>query len=52
MTTIFKKLNFKDQQAIVVLNRPTSFEPELAAMATEVPIVKDLKKIKELGDLT
>ena len=32
MATIFEKLNFKDQQEIVVLNAPASFEPELAKL--------------------
>jgi hypothetical protein len=49
MTAIFKKLNFKDQNAIVVINGPASFDTELAAMATEVAIVKDLRKIKEIS---
>ena len=32
MATIFEKLNFKDQQEIVVLNAPDSFEQELARL--------------------
>jgi hypothetical protein len=32
MATVFEKLNLKDQQEIVVLNAPTSFEPELARL--------------------
>ena len=32
MTTIFEKLNLKDQQEIVVLHAPSSFEPELARL--------------------
>ena len=32
MTTIFKKLNLKDQKEILVLQAPESFEPELAAL--------------------
>jgi hypothetical protein len=33
MTPLFKKLNFKDQQHIVVLNAPESFGTEMAEMA-------------------
>lgn len=33
MTPLFKKLNFKDQQSIVVLNAPESFEAELRALS-------------------
>lgn len=32
MTSVFEKLNRKDQQEIVVLNPPASFEPELAKL--------------------
>ncbi|MCD9032193.1 hypothetical protein LDO32_10710 [Luteimonas sp. Y-2-2-4F] len=32
MTPLFKKLNLKDRRAIVVLNAPASFEPELRAL--------------------
>ena len=32
MATIFEKLNLKDQQEIVVLNVPQSFEPEVAKL--------------------
>jgi hypothetical protein len=32
MTTVFEKLNLKDQQEIVVLNAPESFRPELARL--------------------
>jgi hypothetical protein len=32
MPSIFKKLNLKDQQEIVVIGAPASFEPELAAL--------------------
>lgn len=33
MTPTFKKLNLKDQRAIVVLDAPESFEPELRALS-------------------
>jgi hypothetical protein len=32
MTPLFKKLNLKDQQTIVILNAPQSFESELQAL--------------------
>lgn len=32
MTSIFNKLNLKDQAEILVINAPTSFEPELAEL--------------------
>ncbi|MGA8728655.1 MAG: hypothetical protein WB608_07890 [Terracidiphilus sp.] len=32
MATVFEKLNRKDQQEIVVLNAPESFEPEMAKL--------------------
>ena len=32
MTPLFRKLNLKEQRAIVVLDAPESFEPELAAL--------------------
>ena len=32
MSDVFRKLNLKDQQAILVLNAPESFEPELASL--------------------
>ena len=32
MTPLFKKLNLKDRQSIVVLNAPESFDPELKAL--------------------
>ena len=35
MTPLFKKLNFKNHKAILVLNAPTSFVSEKEAMANE-----------------
>jgi hypothetical protein len=32
MATVFEKLNLKDQPAILVLNAPSTFEPELARL--------------------
>lgn len=48
MTALFKKLNFKEQKTIVVLNNPQSFEIELAEMARETKIVKNIKDVKEI----
>jgi hypothetical protein len=47
MSTIFAKLNLKDQKQIVVLDSPGSFESELAALKG-VEIIRDLKKAKEV----
>lgn len=46
MTSLFKKLNFKNHTLVVVLNSPASFETELKAMQTDTEIIRDLKKIK------
>jgi hypothetical protein len=32
MTPLFQKLNLKDQQELLIVNAPESFEPELAAL--------------------
>lgn len=45
MQSIFEKLNLKDQNQIVVLNGPASFEPELAALRG-IEILCDLKAVK------
>jgi hypothetical protein len=47
MSTVFGKLNLKDQKQIVVLDSPGSFEGELAALKG-VEIIRDLKKAKEV----
>ncbi len=44
MSAIFKKLNLKDQKEILVLNPPSSFEPELAAL-TDVTIQRDIESL-------
>lgn len=41
MSAIFQKLNLKHEPAILVLNAPASFEPELAALAGP-PILRQL----------
>jgi hypothetical protein len=48
MTPLFKKLNFKDQQEILVVNAPTSFDTELADIAKFTEIIKVIKKIKAI----
>ena len=46
MTPLFKKLNFKEQQAIVVLNSPDSFEAELEALHG-VSICRDVSLVQK-----
>jgi hypothetical protein len=41
MTPLFKKLNFKNQESIIVLNSPKSFEGELDAVSEFTQIVRD-----------
>jgi hypothetical protein len=47
MATVFAKLNLKDHKQIVVLDSPSSFESELAALKG-VEIIRDLKKAKQM----
>ena len=47
MTTVFAKLNLKDHKKIVVLDSPSSFESELAALRG-VDIIRDLRKATEV----
>ena len=46
MATVFEKLNWKDQQEIVVLSAPESFQPELANLSV-TKIHRDLFPVKE-----
>jgi hypothetical protein len=48
MTSLFKKLNFKNHTAIVAINYPKSFEAELNAMKEIVPIIGSIRKTKEI----
>jgi CxxC motif-containing protein len=48
MTPLFKKLNFKDQKSISVLNCPSSFESELSEMSSITKILRGDKKIKSI----
>jgi|694.fasta_scaffold76964_4 hypothetical protein len=48
MTPLFKKLNFKDQQEILVVNAQTSFDMELTDIAKFTEITKAIKKVKAI----
>ena len=47
MTPLFKKLNLKDADEIVVVNTPTRFELELGRLS-HVSVVRELKKAKAI----
>ena len=49
MNAIFKKLNFKGQSAIYILNAPVSFEPAMAEMKEITEIRTDLGKAKDIA---
>jgi hypothetical protein len=48
MTPLFKKLNFKNQKNILVVDYPVSFEEELSLMKSETKIIKNIKEVKEI----
>ena len=48
MASVFEKLNLKDQQEIVVLSAPSSFEAEMARLAA-VTIHYHLASVKQTG---
>lgn len=50
MTSIFAKLNLKEQREIVVLNAPDSFESEMKSLKT-VSILRDVRKAKRIDFL-
>jgi hypothetical protein len=50
MATVFEKLNWKDQQEIVVLNAPESFESELARLPV-AKVHRNLSPVKETAFL-
>ena len=50
MAELFQKLNLKDQQQIVVLNAPGSFQPELARLNV-LTIDRHLESVAETGFL-
>ena len=47
MTTVFSKLNLKDQETVVVINSPQSFEDELRQLRG-VKIVRDMQGSKSV----
>lgn len=48
MTELFKKLNYKSQKEICIVNAPSSFKKEMAMMAEIAMVKTSLKGIKEL----
>ncbi len=48
MTTLFKKLNYKQQPVIVSIQSPESFLPELAAMSEKALIAKTFSTVKSI----
>ncbi len=48
MATVTEKLNLKDQQEVVVLNAPESFQPELAQLPA-ITIHHHLESVAEAG---
>ena len=48
MTTLFKKLNFKEHKEIVAINAPQSFQDELNAMKSVAKISTDIDKVNEV----
>jgi len=51
MTEVFRKLNYKDQETIVVLNAPAGFENELKGLAGKVDIHRSPRAGKRYGFL-
>jgi len=47
MSDVFKKLNLKDQEEILILNAPESFEPELASL-DDVVIRRSIDSIQRI----
>ena len=47
MASVFDKLNLKDQREILVLNSPSSFEPELARLAGVI-VHRDAAAVDEI----
>ena len=48
MPTVFDKLNLKDQQEILVLNAPASFEGELKGL-NNIRVVRSIQAAKEVA---
>lgn len=49
MTPLFKKLNFKNHPAILVINAPESFRPELEAVAAETRVSTSAEAVESCG---
>jgi hypothetical protein len=47
MTPLFKKLNFKNQKSILVVNAPNSFDEELSKMENELKVIKNSTEVQE-----
>jgi hypothetical protein len=47
MSSVFSKLNLKDQTTLVIVNAPESFEPELAALKG-VTVLRDVGAAKDV----
>ena len=48
MTSLFKKLNFKSQSKILVINAPASFDEELKQMSVLADIVTNSEKLEKI----
>lgn len=48
MTSLFKKLNYKNQPVIISLNTPDTFQTELDKMSEYAAIIKNEKNITEI----
>ncbi len=48
MDAVFKKMNFKDQPEILVVNHPASFQPNLEAMQAWAAIRTDLSQVERV----
>jgi hypothetical protein len=48
MSELFKKLNFKDQKAVLIINIPKSVEPILDEIIGKTLIVKDVNEVTEI----
>lgn len=47
MDTVFKKLNFKEQSAVLILNAPLSFEENLKSIQDETKIIRSVEGVTE-----
>lgn len=49
MTPLFKKLNYKEQQQIIVINAPLSFEEELLEMKKNACDITSLENVADIA---